>query len=150
MLKNTIKKSKQKSQTALINRESKIKSRKASTFNILFFFTKTVYDYWDIKVTYSKEEKNRVNSLIKYLKNNGFSDVEVFEWLEDIVKNWDKYANKKTATDKGKEYMIHNYPNLGDIIYCKKFFLTPPEKVKEDKSKEMNVFDLWDSLPDED
>lgn len=123
MLKDKIKAAKNKAKEYQKSKIKKLPKRKASSFNILLFFNHLVAQTYDMVACHSKDTRKKVGGLIKFLKNNGFTDEEIYDWIRDIVENWERYALKKTTTDRGHEYTINNYPNLKDIIYCKTFFL---------------------------
>lgn len=123
MLKDKINKAKKKAQKNITNKLAKIHERRATPTNVVLYFNHAVTQIYGYMPTISKETNKKLSGLIKYLKNNGFTDTDIFNWLKEIIENWNEYALKKTTTDRGKEYFINNYPNLNDIIYCKKFFL---------------------------
>jgi hypothetical protein len=67
----------------------------------------------------TKDTRNKIHGFIKFLKNNGLEDREIYEFLTKCVENWDFLQNLKIYTDNRKKYVLDTRPNILDIINCK-------------------------------
>ena len=143
-LKNRLERARRKALEFQKQKAEKMFEKNITPYKLLIYFNNLVIQNYNSYPVHSKKTKQMVSGLIKFLKNNGFSDKQIYDWIKEIVENWDKYSNKTCTTDKGKEYKINIYPNLDDIIYCKKFFLYHDiaHECNLDKEEEVD-YNIW-------
>jgi len=90
----------------------------------------------------------KVNGLLKLLKNNNFSDEEIWQFLDEAFASWDKFKQMNFYTDNGKNYILSVYPSLKDIINCKTQFLQELAREEEASHSECNyeeedMLNIW-------
>jgi len=143
-LKNRLERARRKALEFQKQKTEKMFEKNITPYKLLIYFNNLVIQNYNSYSVHSKKTKQMVSGLIKFLKNNGFSDKQIYDWIKEIVENWDKYSNKTCTTDKGKEYKINIYPSLDDIIYCKKFFLYHDiaHECNLDKEEEVD-YNIW-------
>jgi len=128
---NALKCAKTKSSQA--HEAKKNKYRQLTSRNLIYYFSSLCETARPI----TKDTFNKLNGFITLLRNNGWTDEQIYEFIEESVENWPK--GKKAITNKNrKEYILDTQPNLQDIIVCSNWFM--------DRTKEDEQYNLWEIL----
>jgi len=110
-------------------------------FNELF----DVYDYGRPPIV-KKDTIYKVSGLLKILRNNSFSDRDIYEMLDKIFKKWYELKDNNIVTLNRKNYVLDSKPNLIDIIVCRDSILdyiySEQENIDETEGK--SLLELWD------
>lgn len=119
-------------------------NRPVSITGVLQFMSEQlkIYDYGQM-APISKENKNKINGFIKFLRNNGFDDKEIYEFVKKCVENWQEFLGIDIHTDNRKKYNLDTVPNIIDIIHCKTQFYNELNKEKEEIDDEGDIWELW-------
>lgn len=141
-LSEAVQKGKQTNQTAKQRYLAKIYNRPVSITGILQFFNEqlSINNYGPM-APIAKKNQHKLNGFIKMLRNNGFSDQEIYEFVQKCVENWAVLSKKQFFTDNRKHYNLDAVPNLIDIIHCKTQFFN--EINKEEEEIDDDNFDIW-------
>ncbi len=95
----------------------------------------------------TKETRNKIHGFIKFLKNNGLEDREIYEFLTKCVENWDFLLTLKVFTDNRKKYNLDTRPNILDIINCKtQLFQELNNKIEEIEDDDIDFLAEWGKL----
>jgi hypothetical protein len=95
----------------------------------------------------TKDTRNKIHGFIKFLKNNGLEDKEIYEFLTKCVENWDFLQNIKIHTDNRKKYNLDTRPNILDIINCKtQLFQELNNKIEESNEEDIDFLAEWGKL----
>jgi hypothetical protein len=92
----------------------------------------------------TKENRRKINGFIKFLKNNGFNDKDIYLFIDKCVENWYMLQNIDMYTDKRKKYKLDTRPNLVDIIHCKTQIFN--ELNQEELDEEIDLLDAWGDM----
>ena len=93
----------------------------------------------------TKQNKNKINGFIKFLRNNSFSDQEIYEFIKECVEKWEELASIDIYTDNRKKYTLDTIPNIVDIVHCKSQIFNELNKEKED-TEDMDIFTAWGNM----
>lgn len=91
----------------------------------------------------TKENRLKINGLIKFFKNNGLDDKDIYNFIDKCVENWYLLQNIDMYTDNRKKYKLDTRPNLVDIIHCKTQIYS---ELAQEKEEEMNLLDAWGNM----
>lgn len=91
----------------------------------------------------TKENRLKINGFIKFLKNNGMEDKDVYFFIDKCVENWYILQNIDMYTDKRKKYKLDTRPNLVDIIHCKTQIFN---ELNQEKEEEIDLLDAWGNM----
>jgi hypothetical protein len=91
----------------------------------------------------TKENRLKINGFIKFLKNNGFNDKDIYLFIDKCVENWYMLQNIDMYTDKRKKYKLDTRPNLVDIIHCKTQIFN---ELNQEKDEEIDLLDAWGNM----
>lgn len=91
----------------------------------------------------TKENRLKINGFIKFLKNNGFEDKDIYIFIDKCVENWYILQNIDMYTDKRKKYKLDTRPNLVDIIHCKTQIF---QELNQEKEEEIDLLDAWGNM----
>jgi len=67
----------------------------------------------------TKETKVKINGFIKVLKNNGYSDQNIYELIEKYIAAFEKIKSEDMYTANNKKYVLAGRPSLRDLIICR-------------------------------
>jgi hypothetical protein len=119
---------------------AKQKQRPASVSGILQF----MQDKMDAPMApINKENRNKINGLIKFLRNNGFSDLEIYDFIEKCIEKWPIFMNIEMFTDNRKKYNLDTRPNILDIINCKTQLFNEINTKIDENDDEEDLLALW-------
>ena len=137
---DAINKGKQTNQTAKQLYLAKQFNRPVSMTGILQFMAEQLklHDYGQM-APISKANKGKVHGFIKFLRNNGFTDREIYEFVQKCIENWQDFLRTDIYTDNRKKYNLDTIPNIIDIIHCKTQFFNELNKEIEEED-----FDIWE------
>lgn len=139
-IEKALKQAEQKTKLAKARYLAKITSRPATPTGILQFMAEN-----NCRTMTNQKDRVKINGLIKFLKNNGLEDRDIYDFIKNCVKNWDSLQNAKIFTDNRKKYNIDTRPNILDIINCKTqlygFF---QEESEEDE--EIDLLEAWGKI----
>ena len=93
----------------------------------------------------TKQNKNKISGFIKFLRNNSFSDQEIYEFIKECVEKWEELASIDIYTDNRKKYTLDTMPNIVDIVHCKSQIFNELNKEKED-TEDMDIFTAWGNM----
>ena len=93
----------------------------------------------------TKQNKNKINGFIKFLRNNSFSDQEIYEFIKECVEKWEELTSIDIYTDNRKKYTLDTIPNIVDIVHCKSQIFNELNKEKED-TEDMDIFTAWGNM----
>lgn len=91
----------------------------------------------------TKENRLKINGLIKFFKNNGLDDKDIYNFIDKCVENWYLLQNIDMYTDNRKKYKLDTRPNLVDIIHCKTQIYS---ELAMEREEEMNLLDAWGNM----
>jgi len=118
---NALKYAKTKSNQA--HRAKKNKYRQLTPRNLIYYFN----NLCETPRPVTKDTFNKLNGFIKLLRNNDWTDEQIYEFIKESVENWPK--GEKAITNKNrKEYILDTQPNLQDIIICSNWFMDEEEE----------------------
>lgn len=140
-----MKKARSKHQESLKAQREKRLSRPASVTGIIQFFNDLyVRQEMGAMPPMKKEDKNKINGFIKFFKNNGYTDKEIYQFVENVFDFWSRLRNLDIYTDNRKKYILDTRPNLIDMIHCKTQIFQELN-VKEEPIDDDNVdlLELW-------
>jgi|SRR6056297_578125 len=148
-LNKIIEQSKKKSEQAKINNARKRDNRPISVSGILQFMAEELQknNYCDITPT-TKDTRNKIHGFIRFLKNNGLEDKEIYAFLAKCIENWAFLSNIKMHTDNRKKYNLDTVPNILDIINCKNQIFNEINIKKEDveNDDDIDLLEEWAKL----
>jgi hypothetical protein len=91
----------------------------------------------------TKENRLKINGFIKFLKNNGLEDKDIYIFIDKCVENWYILQNIDMYTDKRKKYKLDTRPNLVDIVHCKTQIFN---ELNQEKDEEIDLLDAWGNM----
>ena len=140
-LSEAIQKGKKTHQTAKQIYLAKMFNRPVSITGILQFFSEQLsLNNYGPMAPINKKNKGMIQGFIKFLRNNGFTDREIYEFVQKCVENWAELAEKQFLTDNRKKYNLDTVPNLVDIVICKTQFFN---EINTEKEEIDDDFDIW-------
>lgn len=142
-LSEAVQKGKQTNQTAKQRYLAKQLHRPVSITGILQFFSEQLsLNNYGPMAPINKKNKGMINGFIKFLRNNGFTDQEIYEFVQKCVENWPDISKEQFFTDNRKKYTLDTVPNLIDIIICKTQMFREINNEKEEIDDDN--FDIWE------
>jgi len=144
MLKNAIQKAKSKHENSKEEDRRKRLSRPVTAGGIINFFHDLYFKY-DIKgyVPLKKDDYNKVNGFIKLLRNNHYSDEEIYAVIEEIFSQWDQIKEADIKTDNRKSYILNDSTDLLDIVKCKNDIFREITKENEPEDENKSLLEIW-------
>jgi len=92
----------------------------------------------------TKKNKHKITGFIKFLRNNSFSDKEIYEFIKECIEKWNDLASIDIYTDNRKKYTLDSVPNIVDIIHCKSQIFNEFNKEQDDiPDEDLDVWELW-------
>ena len=138
---DAVTKGKQTNQTARERYLAKMFNRPVTITGILQFFSEQLsLNNYGPMAPINKKNKGMIQGFIKFLRNNGFTDLEIYEFVQKCVENWAELAEKQFLTDNRKKYNLDTVPNLVDIVICKTQFYN---EINTEKEEIDDDFDIW-------
>lgn len=125
--KEALAKAGEKSEKSLAKRQSKDRSRPIATVSSVISCFQRACDTYGYagQVLLNQQEQMMVAGFIKWATRNDKDAAWVFNFLEKCVARWSVLKKKPVRTDKSnKEIVLHDRPNLRDIMVCRLDFLT--------------------------
>lgn len=117
-------------------------NRKASVSGIIQFFRNTLTaNNLGTMAPINKENSHKINGFIKFLRNNGFEDKEIYDFLEKCIKEWQHLTGIQMYTDNRKKYTLDTRPNIVDIIHCKTQIFNELNEDEEDE--DIDLLEAW-------
>ena len=120
-------------------------SRPVSASGILQFMQEqmTINNYGPM-APISKDNAKKIFGFIKFMKNNGYEDKEIYGFIKDCVENWANISKLKIFTDNRRSYTLDVVPNIIDLINCKsQIFNEINKKEAEIDAEEKDIWQLW-------
>jgi len=120
-------------------------SRPVSVTGILQFMQEqmTINGYGPM-APINKANTKKIFGFIKFLKNAGYTDPEIYGFVKDCVENWATISQIKIFTDGRKSYTLDVVPNIVDIIICKtQIFNEINKKEAGIDLDEESLWELW-------
>lgn len=110
---------KQHKATVKINNQKQVK-RSVTVSGLCRFFNFIFEEYeYGTPPLITKKESNMISGFIKVLKNNHYSDSEIYEFVKGYIQNFEQIKKQNIYTIKGKIYTIGARPNIKDLLYCR-------------------------------
>jgi len=146
-LNDALKKSEQKHEEAKEKQFQKRTRRPVTTSGLIQYFSDLYYFYGIYQPPLlTKDTRNKVNGFIKLLKNNGYEDHEIWDFIKQVFENWDYFKQQDFYTDNRKKYILAIRPDLKDIIVCKGQFiqeLSKEEELECNSNEEKDMYQMW-------
>jgi hypothetical protein len=144
-LQDALKKAKQTTEESRAKYRSKQLNRPISVTGLIQYLQEqlTVNNFGPMPPM-TKENRRKINGFIKFLKNNGFNDKDIYLFIDKCVENWYMLQNIDMYTDKRKKYKLDTRPNLVDIIHCKTQIFN--ELNQEELDEEIDLLDAWGDM----
>lgn len=67
----------------------------------------------------TKKESNMVSGFIRVLKNNNYSDKDIYDIIDKYLMIFETLKGQGMVTTNGKKHTIGARPNLKDLLYCR-------------------------------
>lgn len=144
-----IQKAQDKYKASLKVQQEKRKTRPATTAGILQFVN-DLYSKYDMGAVppINKNDKHKITGFIKFLKNNGFEDKEVYEFIESAFSEWGRLCQLEIYTENRKRYTLDTRPNIIDVIHCKTQIFQELKTTEAPEDENMDLLELWRSQND--
>lgn len=92
----------------------------------------------------TKKNKHKLTGFIKFLRNNSFTDKEIYEFVKECIERWDDLMSIEIHTDNRKKYTLDSVPNIIDIVHCKSQIFNELNKKQDDiPDEEFNIWEKW-------
>lgn len=141
MLSDAVKKAQDIHRQSKEAQAEKRKNRPVTTNGFIQYF----YDLYEkhdygVQPPLKKDTRNKVSGLVRLLKNNGYEDKDIYNFLEKVFDRWPSLQEVKT--NNRKEYILDTKPNLMDIINCRDDILSELE-VQQEPKEEKSLLEMW-------
>ena len=143
-LQNALEKAKKVTEESRAKYRAKIITRPVTVTGLIQYLTEQLKaNNFGPMAPMTKENRLKINGFIKFLKNNGMEDKDIYLFIDKCVENWYILQNIDMYTDKRKKYKLDTRPNLVDIIYCKTQIFN---ELNQEKDEEIDLLDAWGAM----
>jgi len=143
-LQQALEKAKQTTEEARAKYRAKIINRPVTINGLIQYLTDQLKtNNFGTMQPMTKENRLKINGFIKFLKNNGLDDRDIYLFIDKCVENWYILQNIDIYTDKRKKYKLDTRPNMLDIIYCKTQIFN---ELNQEKDEEIDLLDAWGAM----
>ncbi len=143
-LQNALEKAKKVTEESRAKYRAKIINRPVTVTGLIQYLTEQLMtNNFGTMALMAKENRLKINGFIKFLKNNGMEDKDIYLFIDKCVENWYILQNIDMYTDKRKKYKLDTRPNLVDIIYCKTQIFN---ELNQEKDEEIDLLDAWGAM----
>lgn len=145
-VKEAIAKAQSKYQESLKKQREKRTHKPATPTGIIQFFNDLyLKNEMGYVPTLKKQDKHKVTGFVKLLKNNGYEDREIYEFIERVFDAWSRLTAIDMHTDNRKKYILDTRPNLIDLIHCKTQIFQELNEKEDDTPQTDDLLELWRS-----
>jgi hypothetical protein len=147
-LSDALERGQQKYQEARKKEQEKRRQRPVTTSGLIQFFS-DLYDKAGLgrPPVLSKENRGKISGLIKLLKNNGYENKDIYDFIEQIFDSWDQFKQQEFQTLHKKKYVLSAWPDLMDIVNCRDQFIRELSKEEDTLHNECNedLLTMWEN-----
>lgn len=117
-------KARRKSEQARMKNRSNLTSRPASARGLLRAFNIAFSEAgYGTPPMATKKVLGMLNTFIRMSRRENREDKWLYDLMSEVVKNWERIAQEKITTPKGKIFAISRAPSLNDFLTCRESIL---------------------------